>query len=204
MPRHIDEVELTIFDTETTGLDPARGDRIVEIAAIRVRGKAISGKFESLINPGRPVSPEAFAVNKISQEMLECAPPAGDVLPGFFDFIKGSCLCSYNLPFDLGFLNNEIAISRAGSLEGMAFIDVLTMARRLLPGLQRHSLWCVAGALGINEPQEHRALADVDMTWQVFQKLKIALLDKGISDYEKCLEMFAPRGCRLNNNGKSK
>jgi DNA polymerase III epsilon subunit family exonuclease len=190
MNRDIEEVEFTIFDTETTGLDPRCGDRIVEIAAIRVQGSRICAKFESLINPGRPVSPGAYAVNRISSDMLISAPAPEEVLPGFLDFIKGSCLCSYNLPFDLGFLNNEIAICNAGSLDGVPLIDVLSMARRLLPDLERHALWFVAGALGIEQRQEHRALSDVDMTWQVFQKLKASLRGKGISDYGHCLGLF--------------
>jgi DNA polymerase III epsilon subunit family exonuclease len=190
MNRDIEEIEFTIFDTETTGLDPRCGDRIVEIAAIRVKGSSICGKFESLVNPGRPVSPGAFAVNKISSDMLARAPAPDAVLPGFIDFIKGSCLCSYNLPFDLGFLMNEIALGNAGSIDGVPLMDVLAMARRLLPDLERHALWFVAGSLGIEQRQEHRAMSDVDMTWQVFQKLKASLRSKGISDYGQCLGLF--------------
>jgi DNA polymerase III epsilon subunit family exonuclease len=190
MHKDIEVVEFTIFDTETTGLDPRCGDRIVEIAAIRVKGDRILGQFESLVNPQRPVSPGAFAVNKISEEMLRDAPDISTVLPGFFDFIKGSCLCSYNLPFDLGFLKNEMAISGAGSLDGIALIDVLAMARRLLPSLPRHALWFVSESLGIAQHQEHRAMSDVDMTWQVFQKLKAELRQKGISGLGHCISLF--------------
>jgi len=119
MHRNIEEVELTIFDTETTGLDAGNGDRIVEIAALRVRGEHISDRFETLVNPERPISPGAFAVNNISEEMVHNAPLIRDVLPCFLDFIKGTCLCSYNLPFDLGFLKSEMTAVGIGSLEGM-------------------------------------------------------------------------------------
>ncbi|MFA5099535.1 MAG: exonuclease domain-containing protein [Candidatus Omnitrophota bacterium] len=190
MHRDIEEVEFTIFDTETTGLDPRCGDRIVEIAAIRVKGDRIIGRFESLVNPQRPVSPGAFAVNKISADMLADAPSIEVVLPGFFDFIKGSCLCSYNLPFDLGFLKKEMAVSGEGSLDGIFLIDVLAMARRLLPSLQRHALWFVSDSLGIQQHQEHRAMSDVDMTWQVFQKLKASLRNKGIAELGHCIGLF--------------
>jgi DNA polymerase III epsilon subunit family exonuclease len=190
MHRDIEEVEFTIFDTETTGLEARSGDRIVEIAAMKVKGNCVIGEFESLVNPQRPVSPGAFAVNKISAEMLRDAPAVEAVLPVFFDFIKGSCLCSYNLPFDLGFLKNEMAISGMGSLEGIPLIDVLAMARRLLPSLQRHALWFVADSLGIQQHQEHRARSDVDMTWQVFQKLKNELRKKGITDLGHCIGLF--------------
>lgn len=190
MHRDIEDVELTIFDTETTGLDPRCGDKIVEIAALRVRGARVSGRFETLVNPQRPVSPGAFAVNNISADMVRDAPLIKDVLPRFFDFIKGSCLCSYNLPFDLGFLKSEMASSGIGSLDEIPLIDILAMARRLLPGLERHSLSFVAYSLGIEQRQEHRALSDVDITWQVFGKLKAALRSKGISDLGHCISLF--------------
>lgn len=190
MHKDIEGVEFTIFDTETTGLDPRCGDRIVEIAAIRVQGSRILGQFESLVNPGRPVSPGAYAVNRISDEMLARAPSAAAVLPGFMDFIKDSCLCSYNLPFDLGFLKNEIAISGTLPLGDIPLIDVLAMSRRLLPELDRHALGFVAGSLGIAQRQEHRALSDVDMTWQVFQKMKGLLRAKGIADFDQYLGLF--------------
>jgi len=190
MHRNIEEVELTIFDTETTGLDAGNGDRIVEIAALRVRGEHISDRFETLVNPERPISPGAFAVNNISEEMVHNAPLIRDVLPCFLDFIKGTCLCSYNLPFDLGFLKSEMTAVGIGSLEGMPMIDILAMARTLLPTLQRHSLLFVASSLGICQRQEHRALSDVDITWQVFRKLKAILYSKGISDLGHSISLF--------------
>jgi len=190
MHRDIEEVEFTIFDTETTGLETRCGDRIVEIAAIRVKGSCILGQFESLVKTQRPISAGAFAVNKISEDMLLGAPAIESVLAGFFDFIKGSCLCAYNLPFDLGFLKNEMALSGVGSLDKIPLVDVLAMARRLLPALPRHALWFVSDFLGIKQCQTHRARADVDMAWQVFQKLKGELGDKGISDFEHYIGLF--------------
>ena len=190
MHKNIEDVEFTIFDTETTGLDPRCGDRIVEIAAIRVQGSRVLGQFESLVNPQRPVSAGAYAVNRISDDMLRDAPTVDAVLPGFLDFIEGSCLCSYNLPFDLGFLKNEIAISGSWSLDNVPLIDVLAMSRRLLPELDRHALGFVAGSLGIEQRQEHRALSDVDMTWQVFRKLKGILRGKGITDLNQYIGLF--------------
>jgi len=108
MNKHIDEVEFTIFDTETTGLDPASGDRIVEIAAVRFKGSERIAAFESLVNPERQISPAAFAVNHISQEMVEGAPHFKEIAPKFLEFSEGSCLCSYNAGFDLAFLTNEL------------------------------------------------------------------------------------------------
>ncbi len=109
MLRDLDEVEFTIFDTETTGLEPNYGDRIVEIAGIRIRGEAKTGAFHTLVNCGRPISEAAFNVNKITEEMLKGAPTIDTVIPDFLGFIEDTYLCSYNVTFDLEFLNNEFA-----------------------------------------------------------------------------------------------
>ncbi len=188
--RDLDDLEFSLFDTETTGLDAARGDRIVEIAAIRVKGAEILGRFERLIDTGTPVSAAAYAVNHISAEMLAGAPAPGEVLPEFLSFVAGSCLCSYNMPFDLGFLENELRLSGLPSVETMAKVDILTVARKILPGLDRHALWFVARHLGVAEPQEHRAMADVMMMWEVFRRLKPLLRERDISTFD-ALTSFA-------------
>lgn len=191
MNPYINEIEFTIFDTETTGLDPKSGDRIVEIAAVRFKGKERIASFETLINPGRPISEAAFAVNKISQEMLRDAPRMDAVLPGFINFIQGSCLCSYNAGFDLEFLDNELNILGGGPLEGIVVVDILKMARRLLPGLERYALWFVAQKLGLKTQQAHRALADVELTWGVFNQLSGILEAKGIREFMHFSDLFA-------------
>jgi len=191
MPKHIDEIEFTIFDTETTGLNPASGDRIVELAALRFKGKDKISQFQTLINPKREIAPEAFAVNRITRSMLEDAPEIGAIMPGFLDFIEGSCLCSYNIEFDLAFLNNELKIIGSGSLSGRYFFDILTIARRLMPGQERYALWFIAQKLGVSNKQEHRALSDVEMTWEVFNRLKEICFRKGISDFGEFSRLFA-------------
>lgn len=187
---NIDDIEITIFDTETTGLEPASGDRIVEIAAVRFKGDKRISCFESLIDPGRPVSEAAFAVNRISAQMLMGAPKRDEVLPKFLDFIKGSCICSYNAAFDMGFLNNELKIIGRQLWEDAVVVDILKMSRRLLPGMERYALWFVADRLGVKAPQQHRALSDVEMTAGVFQKLKEVLRRKKIADFGSFSTLF--------------
>ncbi len=172
MDKHIDEAEFTIFDTETTGLDYKLGDRVVELAAVRLRGEERLSSFDSLVNPGRSVSPQAFSVNKISEEMLLSAPPPGEVVPIFMDFIKGSILCSYNAGFDLGFLNNELRLLGKEGVRGVIVLDILQIARKALPALESYSLASVAWKLGIRLKQSHRALCDVELTLGVFKSLK--------------------------------
>ena len=191
MPKTIEEIEFTIFDTETTGLAPQSGDRIVEIAALRFKGTERIAAFQSLVNPRRPISEAAYQVNKISQEMVDGAPDMQKVMPGFLEFIKGSCLCSYNAGFDLEFLDNELKILNQPPLEGVVVVDILKMARRLLPGIERYALWFVADQLGIRTQQEHRAFSDVELTFGVFHKLKNVLHAKGAVDFVSFSHLFS-------------
>lgn len=187
----LEEVEFTIFDTETTGLEPESGDRIVEIAAIRFKGGERLDTFQSLVNPGRPISQEAFDINQITPEMLKDAPPMQAVIPEFLEFIQDSCLCSYNAGFDLGFLNHELKLAKQPLLKNVLIIDILKMARRLLPGLERYGLIYVADKLGIKKEQAHRALSDVELTLDVFNRLVRILTTKEIFDFDNFLSLFA-------------
>jgi len=191
MDRNIKEAEFTIFDTETTGLDPESGDRIVEIAGIRFRDKSRLSAFQALVNPSRAVSEGAFQVNKITQDMLVCAPKMEEVLPKFMDFIRGSCLCSYNAPFDLGFLNAEIKLLGRESPKDILVVDILAMARRLLPDSESYALGPVAENLGLECEQKHRALDDAELTLRVFNKLVDILEGKGIVDFNSLASLFS-------------
>ena len=191
MLKHIDEVEFTIFDTETTGLNPNSGDRIVELAGLRVKGKEKIAKFDMLVNPTREISPEAFAVNKITPEMLRHALGIEAVMPKFLEFIQGSYLCSYNVEFDLSFLSNELKLIGLPALTSQPFFDILTMAKRLMPNQQRYALWFIADKLGIKTQQQHRAFSDVEMSWDVFNKFKEICQEKGITDFSSFFSLFA-------------
>ncbi|MFH0935539.1 MAG: exonuclease domain-containing protein [Candidatus Omnitrophota bacterium] len=190
MEKSIDDIEITIFDTETTGLEPAAGDRIVEIAGIRLKGEQKLGVFQTLIDPGRPISAAAFAVNGISSQMLAGAPKPAVAIPQFLDFIRGSLICSYNAAFDLEFLNSELKMIGRSLGEGTEVADILKMARRLMPGLERYALWFVAEKLGIKTKQEHRAFSDVELTLGVFGRLKQMMSVKGIADLKSFCGLF--------------
>lgn len=119
------------------------------------------------------------------------------VMPDFLKFIQGSCLCSYNAAFDIGFLDNELKLLGQPALKDTLIIDILKMARRILPGLERYALWFVAEKLGIGFSQVHRALSDVELTIQVFNKLKEILQIKGIFDFTNFLSLFALNSVNL-------
>ena len=205
MSKNISEIDFTIFDLETTGLEPESGDRIVEIAAVRLRDKKRLGVFHSLVNPaGRVISPAAFAVNRISQGMLKDAPDIYQVMPKFLDFISGSCLAAYNAPFDLGFLCSELSIIKKQIPEDLQIADILTMARRLLPGLQSYTLGCVAESLSIDSLQEHRALSDTNLTVEIFNRLNSILNKKRIVDFQQFISLFGLSSRLLSNINDTK
>lgn len=191
MNRTLDEVEFTIFDTETTGLSPIGGDRIVEIAAVRIKGGKVIGEFQSLMNPQREISPAAYAVNHIGQEMVDAAPPAEKVIPEFMRFIEGSCVCSYNASFDMGFLEHELALLDEKFPHTAIVIDILKMSRRLMPGLQRYALWFVAKTLNIETKQEHRAMSDVYLTLSVFNHFMRLLQERSITRFKNFTGLFS-------------
>lgn len=204
MHEHIDDIELTIFDTETTGLNWQTGDRIVEIAGLRFKGNERIATFSSLVNPGYPVFEAALAVNRITPQMLQSAKPPKEVIPRFLEFIRGSSICSYNAEFDLGFLNNELKLVSLPAINNMVVFDLLTMAKRLMPGLSRYALWFVADKLEVKSKQEHRAFSDVEMTREVFGKLKAICQSKGITDFAGFSNLFAFNPGLLENFNEQK
>jgi DNA polymerase-3 subunit epsilon len=161
----LDEVDFVVLDTETTGLRPGP-DRVIEVAAVRVRHGEIVNSFQDLINPGRRLPPFIVKFTGISEEMLQEAPPAKEVIPGFLQFIEGAILVGHNLGFDLNFLTHEAQLlDLAFPLDGL---DTIPLARRFLPGLKRFKLEMVAQHLKIPPRTRHRALGDAETTAAVF------------------------------------
>ena len=165
------EKEFVIFDVEATGLSPSGGDRIIEIAAIKINGLRPVEKFYSFVDPERELSFGAFQVNGITDEMLLGAPTSREVLPRFHDFLKGAAIVGHNIRFDLSFLCHELSLIEMKLEEHTVVIDTIKMARHLLPHLGRYPLWFVAHSLGIRKTQGHRAMADVELTFEVFRRL---------------------------------
>lgn len=163
----IDETDFTVIDFETTGLSPDRGDRACEIAAIRVRGGAIVGEFSSLIDPRRPVSAGAYAVNRISPAMLANAPVFDEIAGDVVRMIEGSVLVAYNAPFDMSFLRHEFNLAGHPPVNNHV-VDVLPLARKLLPGLGRYAQDNVARVAGVASGVRHRALDDTMITAKLF------------------------------------
>ncbi|MCM8762837.1 MAG: exonuclease domain-containing protein [Candidatus Omnitrophica bacterium] len=195
----IDEIEFVIFDTETTGFEPEAGDRIIEIAAVKLIGTQIKNEFHALINPCRQISEEAIAIHHITNAMLKDAPLMEEVMPKFLDFVEGSVLCAYNAAFDLGFINKELQLLNRNLAWQIPVIDILAMARRLLPHLGQYNLGYVANTLGVKKEQIHRALSDVYLSVDVFKWLKELLKAKGIDDFRSLQTLFGLASPYLND-----
>lgn len=195
--------EFVIFDVETTGLSPIEGDRIIEIAAVKVRGNKVVDKFYSLVNPQRPVPPQATQVNNITDDMLTTAPVAGDILPQMIHFIGGACVAGHNVRFDLNFLCYELALIGRRLHDHTPAVDTLKMARELLPYLSNHKLAYLARSLGVVVDQTHRAMADVEITVAVFLRLMEMAGDKDLQQVSVFLSQFGVEKPNFKLNQKS-
>jgi len=164
---------LTVFDTETTGLDPRRGHRIIEIAGVRIENGEIreDKSFVQLINPEMPIPWEAKQVHKISDEDVKGAPSIMTVLPQFLDFAKGSILVAHNASFDMSFLEVEKECCW-GYVELPECLCTMRLSQAVYPGEFRHNLDVLCRRFQLPMPAgRHRALTDVLLTAQVLQRL---------------------------------
>ena len=201
------------LDLETTGLWAAT-DRIVEIAAVRFleTGEAI-GSFQSLVNPEQPVSPGAYAVHGLSDQVLAQARPASEVLPEFLEFLgdPGSCrLIAHNASFDAGFLGTELI--RAGfAVPQHSIHDTLALSRARLPMLGSHRLDSILRHFGLDPAGAHRAMADSLFVKEIWLRLgghrdsdrsiSFRMFDArksaGLPEGWEALEHAVERGCDL-------
>ena len=173
----IDELALTFVDVETTGLDSTTGDRVCEIALLRVCGDQEIGRFESLVHPQRPMTPGAIAVNGITDALLVDAPPFAAVLPQVQALLQDAVLVAHNARFDVGFLRYEWQIA-GQTLPSLAVVDTLALAQAHYR-FRHNSLGAIAGELGIIPTSLHRAMADVLITWQVWQRFVAHMREAG-------------------------
>ncbi|MGD8793640.1 MAG: 3'-5' exonuclease, partial [Anaerolineae bacterium] len=163
------ETTFAVLDVETTGLSPAYGHRVCEVACLRVRDGVEQTRFEALVDPGRPISAGAYRVNRIEAEMLAGAPPFEAVAGDLLALLADAVLVAHNAPFDLGFLAMELEVARVPPPEGPV-VDTLALARRIYR-LPSNSLPAVARSLGVEAGPAHRAMGDVQTTWGVLDQM---------------------------------
>lgn len=153
----------TILDFETTGLSPHCGDRIIEVGAVAVADGRIVDRFQSLMNPGMPVSAFIENYTGISNRMLESAPTIAEVMPQLIEFLGAHPLVAHNAAFDQRFLDAECA--RIGQTRRQPMACSMLLARRVYPAAPGHSLEALARYKRLpSDGVHHRALADAEMT----------------------------------------
>lgn len=160
------------LDTETTGLDPAQGHRIIEVAAVEVVNRRLTNNhFHVYLNPDREIDLGAQQVHGISLEFLQDKPRFPDVVDEFLTFIADSELIIHNAPFDVGFLNMELGMIGRGRLQEAcnSIIDTLRMAKEMRPG-QRNNLDALCRHFGVDNSSRtlHGALLDAELLADVY------------------------------------
>ncbi len=162
-----------VLDTETTGLDPAGGDRIVEIGCVELVNHLASGEtFQCYINPERDMPEGAFRVHGLSGKFLADKPIFADIAEGFLEFIAGDKLVIHNAAFDLGFLNAELERIGRPILPPARAIDTVALARCKYPGAPANlDALCRRFEIDNSERDLHGALLDAELLAEVYLEL---------------------------------
>jgi DNA polymerase-3 subunit epsilon len=178
--RLLTDLAFTVFDTETTGIDPSGGDEVIAIGAVRiVNGRLLQGEtFEAFIDPQRSLPASAIAVHGITADDLRGAPTIGTVLPRFHRFADESVLVGHNVAFDMRFL--ELKEAKTGVRFEQPVLDTLLLSAVVNPTQDSHSLEGIASRLGVEVIGRHTALGDALVTAEIFLRLLPLLSERGI------------------------
>jgi DNA polymerase-3 subunit epsilon len=186
--RLLTELSYTVFDCETTGLDPSGGDEIIQIGATRI----VNGKlrrhecFEQLVNPRRPFSEASMSIHGIRPEMVAGQPTIETVLPAFHAFAEDTVLVGHNAAFDMRFL--QLKEAATGVVFDQPVLDTLLLSALVHPQQESHRLEAIAERLGVPVLGRHTALGDAMVTAEVFLKLVPLLAERGLSTLSEVRE----------------
>jgi DNA polymerase-3 subunit epsilon len=181
------DLSYTVFDTETTGLEPSRGDRIIQIGATRIVAARLRRQetFDQLVDPERALSEAGIAIHGIRPEMLLGQPKLDEVLPAFHAFAHETVLVAHNAAFDMRFL--QLAEADTGVRFQQPVLDTLLLSAVVHPKQENHSLEAIAARLGVTVLGRHTALGDAMVTAEVFMKLMPLLEGMGIATLGQAL-----------------
>jgi DNA polymerase-3 subunit epsilon len=186
--RSLADLAYTVFDTETTGLQPSQGDEIIQIGATRI----VAGKlrrqecFEQLVDPQRSVPEAGVAIHGIQAQMLRGQPTIAVVLPAFHTFAHDSVLLAHNAAFDMRFL--QLKEESTGVRFEQPVLDTLLLSAVVHPQQESHSLEAMCERLGVSVLGRHTALGDAMVTAEVFLKMLPLLQAQGIATLGQALE----------------
>ena len=178
--RRLVELAYTVFDTETTGLNPSQGDEILQIGAARIVNSKLlrHESFEQLVDPGRDIPPAGIPIHGITPEMVAGKPPITQVLPAFHRFASDTVLVAHNAAFDMRFLQLKEAATNLHFDHPV--LDTLLLSAVVHPQQESHQLEDIAERFGVTVVGRHTALGDEMVTAEVFLKLIPLLAEKGI------------------------
>lgn len=187
-----------VLDTETTGLNPKEGHRIIEIGCLELVDRRLTGKtFHRYINPNRSIDAGAIAVHGITNEFLADKPLFADLIEEFLTYIQGAELIIHNAPFDLSFLNYELALAKNPVVleKNHSILDTLVLAREMHPR-QKNSLDALCKRYQVNNSHRdyHGALVDADLLAQVY----LAMTGGQKSLFKESVSETSQEGQRLN------
>ena len=159
-----------VLDTETTGLDPLRGDRLVEVGCVEIFNRMPTGQsFHRYFNPERDMPAEAFAVHGLSSEFLSSKPLFGEEVDEFLEFIGDAPLVIHNASFDIGFINAELDRLKRPPILRDRLVDTLLLARRKHPGVSnRLDDLCSRYSIDNSRRTKHGALLDAELLAEVY------------------------------------
>jgi len=165
-----------VLDTETTGLEPSQGHRIIEIGCVELINRRLTGNnYHQYLQPDREIDEGALQVHGISNEFLKDKPHFNDIVDDLMSYLKGAELVIHNAPFDVGFLNHELNSAAKGLgviADHCAVIDTLVMARKMHPG-QKNNLDALCKRYDVNNTQRdlHGALLDAEILSEVYLRM---------------------------------
>jgi DNA polymerase-3 subunit epsilon len=176
----LSSLSFTVFDTETTGLNPSQGDEIIQIGAARiVNGRLLRQEsFEQLVDPGRLIAAASIPIHGITQDMVTGQPTIAEVLPAFHAFAQDTVLVAHNAAFDMKFL--QLQEARTGVAFHQPVLDTLLLSAVVHPSQKSHRLEAIAGRFNITVLGRHTALGDAMLTAEVLLRLLPLLQGMGI------------------------
>ena len=187
LDRQLSELTYTVFDTETTGLEPSKGDEIIQIGAARIVNNRLLNQeiFDQIVDPEIPLKPEAIPIHGITEDMVRGKPTIDAVLPAFHEFCEDTVLIAHNAAFDMRFL--QLKEERTGIRFSQPVLDTLLLSAVVHPNQESHRLDVILERLGIHIDTRHNALDDAVATGEVFLKLLPLLEEKGIVTVRQAL-----------------
>jgi DNA polymerase-3 subunit epsilon len=188
LDRKLSELTYTVFDTETTGLEPSKGDEIIQIGAARIVNNRLLRQeiFDQLVDPECPLKPESIPIHGISEDMVRGQPNIDLVLPAFHEFCEDTVLIAHNAAFDMRFL--QLKEERTGIRFTQPVLDTLLLSAVIHPNQESHKLDVILERLGVHIESRHNALGDALATGEVFLKMVPLLEEMGIVTVRQALE----------------